>query len=44
MANKLKGAVQASAHEHEMLIEGLIGIAQGDNPRVIESRLRGYLH
>lgn len=43
MANKLKVAVQAHAHVHEMLIEGLIGIAQGDNPRSIESRLRGYL-
>jgi chemotaxis protein MotA len=43
MANKLKVAVQAHAHEHEMLIEGLIGIAQGDNPRMIEGRLRGYL-
>jgi chemotaxis protein MotA len=43
MANKLKVAVQSHAHEHEMLIEGLICIAQGDNPRVIESRLRGYL-
>ena len=43
MANKLKVAVQSHAHEHEMLIEGLIGIAQGDNPRIIESRLRGYL-
>ena len=43
MANKLKVAVQSHAYEHEMLIEGLICIAQGDNPRVIESRLRGYL-
>ena len=43
MANKLKVAVLAHAHEHEMLIEGLIGIAQGDNPRAIEGRLRGYL-
>jgi chemotaxis protein MotA len=43
MANKLKVAVHSHAHEHEMLIEGLIGIAQGDNPRVIEGRLRGYL-
>jgi chemotaxis protein MotA len=44
IANKLKGAVQAHTHEHEMLIEGLICIAQGDNPRVIEGRLRGYLY
>ena len=43
MANKLKVAVQAHAHVHEMLIEGLIAIAQGDNPRSIDSRLRSYL-
>jgi chemotaxis protein MotA len=28
----------------EMLIDGLVGIAVGDNPRIIEGRLRGYLH
>lgn len=44
VANKLKTAVQNQAHVHEMLIEGLIAIAQGENPRNIESRLRGYLH
>ena len=43
MANKLKVAVQNQAQIHAMLIEGLIAIAQGENPRVIESRLRGYL-
>lgn len=43
MANKLKVAVHAHAHVHAMLIEGLIGIAQGDNPRSIDSRLRSYL-
>jgi chemotaxis protein MotA len=44
MSNKLKVAVQSHAHEHEMMIEGLIGIARGDNPRMIEGRLRGFLH
>ncbi len=44
IANKLKGAVHAHTVEHEMLVEGLICIARGDNPRVIEGRLRGYLH
>lgn len=43
MANKLKVAVHAHAHVHAMLIEGLIGIAQGDNPRGIDNRLRSYL-
>ncbi|HMY06487.1 MAG TPA: flagellar motor protein, partial [Accumulibacter sp.] len=27
----------------QMLIDGLVGIANGDNPRIIESRLQGYL-
>ncbi|MGH8252605.1 MAG: flagellar motor protein [Steroidobacteraceae bacterium] len=43
MANKLKVAVHAHAHVHAMLIEGLVGIAQGDNPRGIDNRLRSYL-
>ena len=43
VANKLKVAVQAQSHLQEMLIEGLIAIAQGENPRIIEGRLRGYL-
>jgi len=43
VANKLKTAVQNQANVHEMLIEGLIAIAQGENPRNIESRLKGYL-
>jgi chemotaxis protein MotA len=28
----------------EMVIEGMLAIAQGENPRSIESRLEGYLH
>ncbi|HVN98923.1 MAG TPA: flagellar motor protein, partial [Steroidobacteraceae bacterium] len=40
MSNKLKVAVHAHAHAHAMLIEGLVGIAQGDNPRAIDNRLR----
>lgn len=44
MANKLKGAIQAQSRMQEMSLEGLISIAQGENPRSIETRLRGYLH
>jgi len=44
IANKLKTTVQAQSHVREMVIEGMVGIAQGDNPRAIESRLQGYLH
>lgn len=44
VANKLKVAVQARAHLDAMQIEGLIGIAEGENPRLIEGRLHGFLH
>lgn len=44
IANKLKTAAHAQSHVREMVIEGLVAIAQGDNPRSIEARLQGYLH
>jgi len=44
IANKLKTTVQGQSHLREMIIEGMVAIAQGDNPRSIESRLQGYLH
>lgn len=44
VANKLKVAVQARTHLDEMQLEGLIGIAQGENPRIIEGKLLGFLH
>jgi chemotaxis protein MotA len=44
IANKLKTVTQAQSQIREMMIEGLVAIAQGDNPRVIEIKLQGYLH
>ena len=44
IANKLKTVVQAQSQIREMMIDGLVSIAQGDNPRGIESKLQGYLH
>jgi chemotaxis protein MotA len=44
VANKLKVAVQTRVHLDEMQVEGLIGIAQGENPRIIEGKLLGFLH
>lgn len=44
MANKLKAVIQAQTQNRAMIIEGLIAIAQGENPRSIEMKLRGYLH
>jgi chemotaxis protein MotA len=44
IANKLKGIVADQTQVREMVIEGMISIAQGENPRAIESKLHGYLH
>ena len=43
-AGKLKYYIGRMVATREMLIDGLVGIAVGDNPRIIEGRLRGYLH
>ncbi len=44
MAAKLKSVVSDQTRTREMIIEGLIAISQGENPRVIEAKLGGYLH
>lgn len=43
MANKLKAHIGRMVGQREMLVDGLVGIANGDNPRIIESRLQGYI-
>ena len=42
-AKKLLANVSRLVTFREMYVDGLIGIANGDNPRVIEARLQGYL-
>jgi chemotaxis protein MotA len=44
MASKLKTAAQAQTRVREMVIDGMIAIAQGENPRSVENRLQSYLH
>jgi chemotaxis protein MotA len=43
-ANKLKATIGRRSRERELLMEGFIGIARGDNPRNIETKLKGFLH
>ena len=43
MANKLKANINRLVVQREMIVDGLVGIANGDNPRIIESRLQGYI-
>jgi chemotaxis protein MotA len=44
LANKLRSTIQAQAQFHYMVIEGIVSIAEGENPRNIETKLQGYLH
>ena len=43
IANKLKHIIGQEILLREMLIEGLIAVANGENPRLIERKLQGYL-
>jgi chemotaxis protein MotA len=44
MGNKLKGLIHHRAEDRALLLEGFVAIAQGENPRNIETRLGGFLH
>ena len=43
-ANKIKSRVQHEGHMLEMMLEGTIAIAEGLNPRLLESKLEAFLH
>lgn len=44
IANKLKAYVRREIQYRDMFTEGLIAIADGENPRAIELKLNSYLH
>ena len=43
IANKLKQSVNADSLYRELIIEGIVAIAEGENPRSIELKLQGFL-
>lgn len=43
IANKLKAIVLRQSRYREMLLEGLLSIAEGENPRSIELKLQGFM-
>ena len=43
IANKLKGMVLRQTRYREMLLEGLLSIGEGENPRSIELKLQGFM-
>jgi len=44
LANKLRAVVHAQTQHRMMIIEGIVSIAEGENPRNIETKLQGFLH
>lgn len=43
IANKLKMCIHEQSQFRELMVEGIIAIAEGENPRAIEIKLNGYL-
>ncbi|MDC0662145.1 flagellar motor protein [Marinobacter sp. SS21] len=43
VANKLRGIARERSRYEDMMIDGIVAIADGENPRSIELRLRGFL-
>jgi len=43
IASKLKSLIVRQVRLREIMADGLLGIANGENPKVIEGRLNGYL-
>jgi len=41
--HKLRAVIALQSQYREMIVEGIACIAEGENPRVIESKLKGYL-
>lgn len=44
IANKLRMCINERSQYRELMIEGIISLADGENPRSIEMKLNGYLH
>lgn len=43
VANKLKAIARRRGRGREMVLDGIVAIAEGENPRNIEARLQGFL-
>lgn len=43
VAKKLLANIAGLVAQRDMFVDGLVGIANGDNPHIIESRMRGYM-
>jgi chemotaxis protein MotA len=41
--NKIRAIIEREMVKRAMIVEGLVAVANGDNPRLIETRLRGFI-
>lgn len=44
IANKLRSCIREQSQYRELIIEGILAIADGENPKSIEMKLSGYLN
>ncbi|TVP58323.1 MAG: flagellar motor protein, partial [Halomonadaceae bacterium] len=44
VANKLRSLIRQRVRYEEMMIEGLLAVLEGENPRTIQLRMRGFMH
>ena len=44
IASKLRSLARVESQFRELILEGIISIAEGENPRAIELKLTGFLH
>lgn len=44
VSKKLLALVKQHSQFRDMIVEGMVSIAEGENPRNIETKLQGYLH
>jgi chemotaxis protein MotA len=43
LGNKIKLKLKREAAARMVIIAGLVGVAQGDNPRILQEKLESYL-
>jgi chemotaxis protein MotA len=43
MAGKLKARAREEVVEHELYLEGIVAIASGENPQLVEEKLKGFV-
>ena len=43
MAGKLKAQIKQQSIQYEMVLEGIVSIAEGENPRSLQAKLQSYL-